>query len=155
MHWYEVEVLSFILIAAVLLSVLSALTFMVGLAEDLPEERPIPSDPISRSEFLTILDYFEFTTFEHVILCLKFLGEKEVDLDLREIYSLTDKGDGIMETHCLTVAMVTLLTDFNPPMLHLVRELERSYDDGTFTNALEVCEDVIASALPNYVMRFD
>lgn len=152
MSWLVLELLSFILIILVAITVIHPLFSPLKIEEEIEDTG---KDPISHSQFLEILDYYSFTTYEQVILCLHYLGHRKADVSLRKLYDGIDRSKNSRDVFCTDVCIETLLANFTPSFYYVLEEVERALSDGSFTNTLDVVDDVIQAALPNYVMRFE
>lgn len=152
MSWLILELLSFILIILTVVMVFHPPVSVLKAEEEIGDN---DEDPISHSQFLKLLDFYAFTTYEQVILCLHYLGHRKVDVSLRRLYEEIDHSMNSRDVFCMDVCIEALLATPTSSFYYVLDEVERALTDGSFTNTLDVVDDIIQAALPNYVMRFE
>lgn len=153
MSWVYIEFATAIFVIVIGLTILSAYTTLVCVNR---LSIPPKGRAVSRDEFLDALDYFTLSPYEQVMACLQYLGEKDYGIDLAVMheYSLTE-DTGITQPVYPPLLFRSLMVNHSKNTEFLVEALNASIVDGSFTDALTVVEDTIASSLPNYHMRFD
>lgn len=153
MHWSVLDLTTFVVLVGLILiycNIDLLVNFICKVEE--PEDVKI----LSRHEFLSLLDYYDLTITEQVLLCLKFLGLKELDLSLSDLYlEIEGKVSTSVVTVNPTIILAVLTTELGHNTQHVIDAISQQIDEGYYTNVLDAVEDIIADATPHYHMRFD
>lgn len=162
MLWVSLE----LLMAIMAVGCLVATFFVVGYLRDLlyrptalsdtagVNKLPDTDGPITRAEFISILDYYEFTSRETVLLCLQFMGHYNAEICLRNLLNNIDHENiSTMTTFSSSVTITSVLTKWEGPLEAIHKEYVTIRDSGDTTPPLDLLQEIILSKQPYYSME--